>query len=930
MQSAGSSEAPTRPILLASAAALLAGWVAAGCVGVLADPLGMGIVYLLVTVVIVSSWGSREASRIPLGLALGIWLHPLIAPATQVQTVLLVAATVGLLAIRLKGPDRDGLTQICLALFVFAAYRWACESIPIVWWASNQLGNLLGHAAGWLANRPLDIGASFAGLDFLTLSLTLIALSYLSHQKGVCLPFLETEVAEKEKKGGRLLFLFPLLGVLGVHLIYLVLLAETWDLVDWLPQNPDPTFDHPYVPPSWDWSRAVATTLPWNLPAVGAVLHAAVATIGLRSILRHHNTGTDVDSSVESAARTARAAAERRSERRLSGRSPRAKLLLFAGLSAAILLPLVAFATIGGRDLQQVRILANGQGDLDWQVPEHGRFGRDSAGTFGVLPSFVASLGGGLSVSSELSEAELRETDVLVLLRPAAWLTESQQERVWKYVRDGGSLLVVAGLESPEDAPRQGINELLADTSLRIRRDITLSACDDWEVSGQVFAHPALTRRVGQPVPLEPGGSSIDLGWRAVPLAVGRWGWSDPGGEALTSNVARCEPGERLGDLVLAAEQRVGKGTVIVLGTERPLTNEGIVWGHMQVARLLDYLAHPPTRWYLIGRQFLSASLIVLLLAAALSTLNASRVTTLALLWASAITIGSLTAPEFEPAVPDGRRLAAADSSHLHGLAYLDASHLELYSTRDWVFDGTNGLALNLMRNGYLTLGLRDWTDERLQTADVLVSIAPGRRFSDRERDQIDRFVSDGGLLICTVGAEQAEASRELLARFRIRVPASPVPTTTKSYEPIPMGHVRSLYLDANQYGVGDYRVGVTFHAAWPVESQGEPAEVLVAGLRERPIVVSRDHGNGTVVVVGDSSFAMNKNLEYIGGEPFNGRYENSYFWRWLISRLTTDQQWFPPAEELNEAESVPATETDDVPFIVEPLEPSASQEATP
>jgi hypothetical protein len=263
----------------------------------------------------------------------------------------------------------------------------------------------------------------------------------------------------------------------------------------------------------------------------------------------------------------------------------------------------------------------------------------------------------------------------------------------------------------------------------------------------------------------------------------------------------------------------------------------------------------------------------------------------------------------------------------MRGLAYIDASHLELFSTKDWVFDGTNGLALNLMRNGYLTLGLTDRLAARLQTADVLVSMAPGRAFSVTERILVNHFVSDGGLLVCTVGAEQAAASRNLFADYGIRVPASPVATVARSYEPVPMGHLRSLYLDASRYGLGDYQVGVTFHAAWPVESTGAPAQVLVGGLRGQPVVLCRAHGNGHVVVVGDSSFAMNKNLEYIGGEPFNGRHENAHFWRWLISGLTTDQTWIPPDEEV---EVPPDGEGGDTPSEVDQLEPSAPQEGRP
>ncbi len=52
----------------------------------------------------------------------------------------------------------------------------------------------------------------------------------------------------------------------------------------------------------------------------------------------------------------------------------------------------------------------------------------------------------------------------------------------------------------------------------------------------------------------------------------------------------------------------------------------------------------------------------------------------------------------------------------------------------------------------------------------------------------------------------------------------------------------------------------------------------------------------GRIVVIGDPGFALNKNLEYVGGEPFEGRYENAHFWRWLISRVTGQPEWIPPA----------------------------------
>jgi hypothetical protein len=189
-------------------------------------------------------------------------------------------------------------------------------------------------------------------------------------------------------------------------------------------------------------------------------------------------------------------------------------------------------------------------------------------------------------------------------------------------------------------------------------------------------------------------------------------------------------------------------------------------------------------------------------------------------------------------------------------------------------------------------------TRERLERAAIVVSIAPARRFSRTERRRIYEFLEAGGLFICTVGAEEASASRSLWEDFGIRVPISPVPTVGRWREPEPIGRIRSLYLNASDYGRGDYKVGVMFHAGWPVEAEISNADVLVRAHQERPIAVSRAVGRGHLVVIGDTGFAMNKNLEYIGGEPFEGRYENAHFFRWLIARITDRQEWFPPPSE--------------------------------
>ncbi len=64
------------------------------------------------------------------------------------------------------------------------------------------------------------------------------------------------------------------------------------------------------------------------------------------------------------------------------------------------------------------------------------------------------------------------------------------------------------------------------------------------------------------------------------------------------------------------------------------------------------------------------------------------------------------------------------------------------------------------------------------------------------------------------------------------------------------------------------------------------------------PLIVLRRYGQGMAIVVGDTAFAQNRNLENRDGSPFEGMRENAIFWRWFLSLLREGmgegKQWFP------------------------------------
>jgi hypothetical protein len=397
--------------------------------------------------------------------------------------------------------------------------------------------------------------------------------------------------------------------------------------------------------------------------------------------------------------------------------------------------------------------------------------------------------------------------------------------------------------------------------------------------------------------PFTDSGSSLAVRFPAYPLVVGRWGWSDPGSEAVATGIYRLDQGERLGDVVLLAEQRLGRGRVVVLGDSTCLTNEGIVHSYEFTGRLLSSLAagstgSPQVAW----RQLITLTLSILVLTFALYRSTPRRVAAMAFCLGVSLAVCDWASRTSAVCIPGEATPSQKSAADWKGIAYIDSSHLEAFNDSDWGYDATNGLALTLMRNRYLAFRLPEMSADRLRHAKLVVSIAPARHFTRYEQKLIEHFVGNGGIWVSTVGAEQASASEDLLARFGLSVPRSPVPTVSRAAEPAPMGRFRSLFLDARDYEAGDYKAGVTFHAGWPVEHHSKDTEVLVHGLRDQPIVVCRRFGRGKFVLIGDTGFAMNKNLEYIGGDPFDYGYENAHFWRWLISRLSGSDEWVPPA----------------------------------
>ena len=486
-------------------------------------------------------------------------------------------------------------------------------------------------------------------------------------------------------------------------------------------------------------------------------------------------------------------------------------------------------------------------------------------GFYGMLPLFVESLGGKFVKSKDLSKQDLAAADVLLLLHPDNRGRETL-ERVWDYVRGGGSLLLVAEPAIHEGDSLSSFNDVLQPTAMQVRYDTAVTRTGNWEQSYEVLAHPAtagiddLRNRFGCEL-----GSSIRTRWPARPVLVGRWGWSDPGSDAahapacfvLQRRRAAGRPG-------VGRRAAVGRRAGLRARRHSPLHNEMLANAYPFVGRLLGYLAHRPSSPQALWRQLLGLAALLAMVALLALRPAAWQIMLTPRCWpcrwcaARRRAIGrAACCPTAAP-----RRPAASTTSPIS----TPRTWRRTAATCATANHGIAGLLRTLMRQGYLPLLAPDLTPERLERAGLLISIGPARRVLARRARAVKNFVAGGGTFICMVGAEEARAQRPAVGRFRLQGSALAGPAGRRrpragaAGRQFPALFTQSQPASDTSSSMPAGRWNATTarrRTSWVVWSDGNERAA-------RSSSAGRS-GGGTVVVIGDTHFAGNENLETAG-----------------------------------------------------------------
>jgi hypothetical protein len=488
------------------------------------------------------------------------------------------------------------------------------------------------------------------------------------------------------------------------------------------------------------------------------------------------------------------------------------------------------------------------RGMVDWSVPSPGSQGLENAGMFGLLPRYLQAAGFEARVRPDaLAPAVLTGSRVVVVINPKEPLAEQERAALEAHVRAGGGL-VVLGDHTDLLGIMEPLNGLLAPYGVAFRFDSAFTP-GHWHNDAGFLPGP-LTRRLDDANSRfqQSTGASLALRGAAEPVATARWGFSDAGDHDNKDNAFLgdyiYEAKEPLGDLPVVAMTRSGRGRVIVFGDTSMFQNIALPHSFEFVARVMQTAAGDERR---AVRALAPAGLALFLFAAlGLALARRPRPHAAAALLAGALlglaAAGAVAARVEPPRSVAGGRLAIVDAAHFNNAS------LDLWDPRS-----LSGLNVNLARNGWLPVIDREGQAGWLEAAQIFVTVAPRRPFSPDEIGRLRAFAERGGQAVLAVGWEEAAGSRTLLDAFGL------------SIAPVPLGPVPVLRKIADPELFRRLQIEPHFSSAWPVQGASSQDDQVLYASDEYPVVVRRRIGRGSLTVVGDGRFLLNRTLEEEG-----------------------------------------------------------------
>jgi len=540
----------------------------------------------------------------------------------------------------------------------------------------------------------------------------------------------------------------------------------------------------------------------------------------------------------------------------LASYAVRATVLVFPFLIFLAHTVLVMTPPTTRRPAQTSKVSFLHRGVVSFTKPDYTRFSRAAGGMFGFVPEYAGLFGCPGEIVSEIPEP-LDPDQILVITNLDEPLSKAEFDRVWSFVRAGGSLWVLGDHTFVKNG-RNHVNDLLAPSHIRLNHDSAQFHPQGWFNSYRIRQGTAFSslrdpaeNRLSLLV-----GSSLDLQPPARPLIMGRFGYGDWGPAEKDEERGwlgdfEYQVNERLGDLVLVAGEQVGSGKVLVFGDTTSFFNLNLTRSFELLRAVLTWFGEPDSYSWFFSRAAEWLVIVLLAIALIVSVLGRSRRSAYGtLLVLALISFAAHQAAQ----LPFNRNLARKR------MAIIDFSQQPYASKHSNMRSGLFGVTANLFRHDMMPVTQNDWNRELLDEAALLFLNAPQRPFSAAQRRDVMEFAERGGVVLMSCGYPHYGNARSLLEPLGIEVLNTPL---GRSFDRLAFGRPIHLF------------------SAWPVKLHRADA-VILAMSDDWPLIVEVPVGQGRVVLIPDSEFFHNINLENLERHSL----ANIEFIRTLLDRV--------------------------------------------
>ena len=480
--------------------------------------------------------------------------------------------------------------------------------------------------------------------------------------------------------------------------------------------------------------------------------------------------------------------------------------------------------------------------------------------------------------SSSLNDS-LRDADILIMLNLNKPVQSPDLDIIWSFVKNGGGLLLfgehTSMFVSAEDfsSGKDYLNDLLLPTGIRVNPDTADYLPGNWKYAAQSLPH-VVTRGLGFGIETSSVGASLSLSGNARPVMIGRYGFSDDPNPTASGHLGNrsYDKGEELGDLVIAASDTYGKGNVLVFGDTSYIFNSAIPSMYKLIDGSISFLMGIEASF----SKFLPLISIILLLILGVFSLAPKRSLQISSIsFQAEIALMIALSLLISGSINDS--LIGAPALNKSEIAWIDHSHINEFDLEGYKPGSIDGLTTNLIRNGYVPLIIEEDFSKALE-GDIFIIIAPTKRYTSSEVSLLDEFVKRGGMLFISAGRESREPLEKILKNFDISIgdlPLGSPPWIVETH-----GQTTGVVTPEN---LKKYWHKPKFMDAYPVYAGGahDPVTWLEYENQTYNLILARTYPEGVVILIGDSHFLLNENLEYLTSGPGRETKE-SYQLQWL------------------------------------------------